>query len=160
MDGMRFFFNWYERCLANRGGDAHGDSGFLITTPEPIAVRHSCDLNFVERLLGGKTKFCPNVARLCPVFVPIVSIFGQILSRCGLIRGRTFRIGSQQTGETRMKIDGDSGAVEALVRRVLVHATSPRARARFGPGYDSGRTLQVQYFQFQGSIHSLLSTFH
>ncbi|WP_145458747.1 hypothetical protein [Gimesia panareensis] len=99
--------------------------------------------NFAEGRGEVKTKFCPNVARFCPVFVLILSISGLSLSRCGLTRGETFRTGSRQAGEKRVKIDGDSGAVVALVRRVPVHANPPRARATFEAGYDSAGADQV-----------------
>ncbi|QDT28200.1 hypothetical protein [Gimesia panareensis] len=103
--------------------------------------------NFAESFVGIRTKFCPNVAGLCPVFVLIVSIFGQNLSRFGQIRGRTIRTGSNCSSKNLVKIDDVSGAFASLVRRVPVHVDLPRARARLGPTYDSAGADQGQIVQ-------------
>lgn len=106
-------------------------------------------LDFAKGRVGVKSKFHPNVVEFCPDFVLLLSNSGQILSLFDLLRGRTFRTGSQQTGGKRMKIDGGSGASESQVWRVPVLVIPTRARARFGPEYDSGRAVPVQSFQFQ-----------
>ncbi|QDT27599.1 hypothetical protein Enr10x_29170 [Gimesia panareensis] len=77
-------------------------------------------LYFLKRRGEVRTKFCPNVAGLCPVFVPIVSIFGPDLSQFGQTRRRTLRMGSRRSGGKRLKIDGDSGGSEPPVPTVSV----------------------------------------
>lgn len=77
-------------------------------------------LYFVKRHVKDRTKCCPKVAGLCPVFVPIVSIFGLILFRCGLTRRSTFRTGSNCFSGGIVKINDGSGAAVPLVRRVPV----------------------------------------
>ncbi|QDV17259.1 hypothetical protein Pan153_18940 [Gimesia panareensis] len=77
------------------------------------------------------SRLCPNLGQICPYFAQ----FGE----------RTFRMPSKCSGGKRMKITSDSGASESLVRCVPVHANPPRARARLGAAYDSGRSDQVQF---------------
>ena len=148
MDRLLCFICWCAHCLAKREWYARVDASFPFSAAEPLAGLLGYGFHFVERPPGVKTTSCPKVARLCPLFVLALSIFGQILSRCDLPRAGTFRSGSQQTGETVVKSEGNSGAAVSLVRSVPVHAASPRARATFGTGYDSGSADQVQCFQF------------
>ncbi|QDU52724.1 hypothetical protein Pan110_51040 [Gimesia panareensis] len=135
MGSFTDFADWFHHCRASR--QRH--------TSMSIDERNS-----VEGRVGVKTNFCPDVAGLCPVFVLIVSIFGPILSRFDLTRGRTFRTGSKCSGGKRVKIDGISGAVASLVRCVPVLANPPRARATFGAEYEWGAADQVQCVPFWG----------
>ncbi|QDV17424.1 hypothetical protein Pan153_20760 [Gimesia panareensis] len=65
-------------------GRPHGAN---LTRDVDSGVSTDCE-HLVDRHMGVKTKFCPNVARLCPVFVPI-------LSNCDLSRDCLLRTGSQ-----------------------------------------------------------------
>ncbi|QDT26439.1 hypothetical protein Enr10x_17430 [Gimesia panareensis] len=148
MNDFLFLFACCELCPVFPQWLAPGDD--VNPTLKPAAGADSLcgGFHFVKWHRGSKTNICPHVARLCPVFVPIVSKFGQILSRFGLIRGGTIRTGLICSGEMLVKIVGNSGAASSLIRRVPVHAVLPRARATFGPPYDSEGADQVQSFQF------------
>lgn len=126
------FFCWFLHCRASR----------------PWHTQMPADgCHFAEGRVGGKTKLCPDVVQICPVFVLYVSKSGQILSRCGQIGVGTLRTGSNCSGETLVKIDGNSGGSESVVRCAPVHYPLPRARATIGVRYDSGGADQGQFIQ-------------
>ena len=102
--------------------------------------------------VGGKTKFCPDVAGFCPGLSRNLSRCVLNLSGCGRLLGSVFRTGAAETGVERVNMGGDSGAEVSLVRRVSVLNQVPRARARFRRGYGSAGGDQGRFGQVWGFV--------
>ncbi|QDU48309.1 hypothetical protein Pan110_06220 [Gimesia panareensis] len=106
-------------------------------------------INFAERRVGVKTDLCPFVAGFCPVLAGILSRFVLVfVPMWPASKGETGRTDSLLSGENSVKIDGDSGVVSSVVPDMQGTEHRPRARARFGPTYDSecanqGESVQV-----------------
>ena len=88
---------------------------------------------------GVKTEFCPGVTGFCPDWSGILSCCVPVLSRIALnieafIHCRE-NSGARCSSGEGVKMEGDSGGDESLVRSVPVIADLPRARARRGRGY-------------------------
>ncbi|QDT30156.1 hypothetical protein Enr10x_55160 [Gimesia panareensis] len=134
-----FCFYWSIQALSGKPTVAPGELHLGVST--------DC-VDLVEGRVGVKTEFFPVVSGVCPGLAGILSRSVPVfVTMWPDRRGRILRTGANCSGVKRVKIDGDSGAVESLVPCVPVHADPPRARARWGPAYDSAGVDQVQIVQ-------------
>ena len=105
-------------------------------------------MDFADGGAGVKTDVCPGVSGFCPALTGILSRFVRFfVPMWPGIRRDTWRTGSRQTGETLLKIDGDSGGAVSVVPQIQCTYHRSRARARWGQTYASARGNQGESVQ-------------
>lgn len=111
--------------------------------------------DFAEARGGVKTEFCLIVVRLCPVFVLILSLSGQILSRCGLNREGNivngFELFPCKSGEKRRQFRWICVSCASCfsARDPDSRASQTGTRIRFGKGGSSSVFSAIKSDMFQ-----------